>query len=90
MQNADIIDINLPRRHPTAVIETGMNAANENAPVGALDRVVWREELRQRLAVSSRTLTRYIEVGRVPEPETFLTRQRYGWHASTLRRLGFL
>ena len=77
----------VPQQAEEATVKTA--TAAEAAVVGD-DHVVWRDELQAKLDVSSRTLSRYIVEGRVPKPDTYLTRQRYGWHLSTLRRLGLL
>ena len=68
---------------------------NNNASSGAnrvSERVVWRRELQLRLkdgGVTSRTMSRYMQIGKVPPYDVFISRQCAGWRLSTLVAAGF-
>jgi len=49
------------------------------------DKVVWRSDLQALLGVSSETMRRYRVLGRLPEPDVFMSLKKYGWRISTLR-----
>jgi hypothetical protein len=53
------------------------------------DLIIWRDELQQRLGgVSTKTLKRYIDGGKVPPPDVRISLKRVGWKSSTLIRAG--
>lgn len=54
------------------------------------DRVVYREELARIAEVQSDTIGKWIREHRIPRPEVAVSRKRQGWHASTLRALGYV
>lgn len=70
----------------------GWMVSKENRQPNELaDRIVWRQELEQKLGekgVSTRTMARYIVLGKVPPPDVYLSPQRMGWRLSTLMNAG--
>ncbi|MCL2076395.1 MAG: hypothetical protein FWH15_08195 [Betaproteobacteria bacterium] len=52
------------------------------------DRVVWRPEVCSNAGVVSTTLSRWMLEGKLPKPDVYMTRKRYGWRLSTLRKHG--
>lgn len=58
--------------------------------VEAPDRVVYRDELARLADVESETIGKWIRERRIPKPDVAVSRKRQGWHASTLRALGYV
>jgi len=52
------------------------------------DRVIWRPELQQMMAVTSETVRRWMKAGRLPRPDVAMSRKTLGWKVSTLRAAG--
>jgi hypothetical protein len=52
------------------------------------ERIIWRRDLQSALRVSSETVRRYINSGRLPKPDVDLSRQSKGWKVSTLHAAG--
>lgn len=52
------------------------------------DRVVWRRELQQAVKVSSETIRRWMQDGKLPKPDVDLSNRTKGWRVSTLRAAG--
>lgn len=52
------------------------------------DRVIWRSDLQRECRVSSETIRRWINSGRLPPPDIPITRRTMGWRLSTLRAAG--
>jgi hypothetical protein len=52
------------------------------------DRVIWRDELQQRLRVCGKTMTRYIASAKLPAPDVYMSAKRMGWRVSTLTKAG--
>lgn len=50
-----------------------------------LDRVIWRRDLQQKLSVSSNTVRRWLQEGKLPKPDVNLSSRTKGWKLSTLR-----
>lgn len=54
-----------------------------------VDRLIWRQELQQVLAVSLDTMSRYIKApGKLPPPDVNLNAKKVGWKVSTLHAAG--
>jgi len=55
------------------------------------DRVIWRDELCERLNnIKSDTVRKMIKAGRIPAPDVKLSRKMQGWHISLLRQSGVI
>lgn len=52
------------------------------------DRVIWRRDLLTLIGVTGSTVTRWMKAGKLPKPDIFFTRKRYGWRLSTLESAG--
>jgi predicted DNA-binding transcriptional regulator AlpA len=52
------------------------------------DTVIWRRELHKRLGVSSETVRRLLNAGKLPKPDVDLSLRTRGWRLSTLRSAG--
>ena len=52
------------------------------------DRVIWRRELQQATKVSSETIRRWMQNGKLPQPDVNLSNRTKGWRVSTLRAAG--
>lgn len=53
------------------------------------DRILWRQELQQKLGVSLDTMTRYLKTpGKLPPPDVNLSPKKIGWRVSTLHAAG--
>jgi len=70
-----------------------MNAANEG--LGGIthnldpkDRIIFRRDLCNILGVGSECMRRYINAGKVPPPDIFISHQRMGWRLSSLLAAG--
>jgi len=50
-----------------------------------LDRVIWRQDLQQKLCVTSNTVRRWLKAGKLPPPDVNLSSRTKGWKLSTLR-----
>lgn len=62
-----------------------------SAQRGGPERVIWRDELQQRLGaqgVCGKTMSRYIAAGKLPAPDIRLSAKRMGWKVSTLIKAG--
>lgn len=60
----------------------------EREPQQAIDRVIWRQDLQDMLRVSSETMRRWINGGKLPEPDVAISRRTMAWRLSTLRAAG--
>lgn len=54
----------------------------------ATDRVIWRQDLKEKIGVHSETIRRWIRSGKLPAPDVTLSRKTTGWKLSTLRAAG--
>ncbi len=63
-------------------------AKSSMAPAIEEDRVVWRRELQLAIKVSSETIRRWMQDGRLPAPDVNLSNRTKGWRLSTLRSAG--
>ncbi|MCL2020823.1 MAG: hypothetical protein FWG81_01645 [Betaproteobacteria bacterium] len=52
------------------------------------DRVIWRPELCDLTGVTRTTLNRWLKNGKLPTPDIYMSRKRYGWRLSTLQSHG--
>jgi predicted DNA-binding transcriptional regulator AlpA len=52
------------------------------------DRVIWRPDLQDSMHVSSETVRRWINSGKLPKPDVAMSRRTMGWRLSTLRAAG--
>lgn len=52
------------------------------------DRVIWRRDLQATIQVSSETIRRWTNSGKLPAPDVHLSRRTVGWKLSTLRAAG--
>lgn len=50
--------------------------------------VIWRPDLQRRCRVTSETIRRWINDGKLPPPDVAITRRTMGWRVSTLRGAG--
>lgn len=59
-------------------------------PQSPLDQepVIWRPDLQARMGVSSNTIRRWMQAGKLPPPDVDLSRRTRGWRLSTLREAG--
>lgn len=53
------------------------------------DRLVWRQELTERMKCSSETIRRWLKEGKLPKPDVCPTGRTQAWRLSTLRAVGF-
>ncbi len=51
-------------------------------------KVIWRQDLQERLNVTSNTLRRWMLAGKLPPPDVDLSRKTKGWLLSTLAEAG--
>lgn len=51
-------------------------------------KVIWRQDLQERLNVTSNTVRRWMLAGKLPPPDVNLSRQTKGWLLSTLVAAG--
>ena len=58
------------------------------AVVNAPDRVIWRHDLQALMGVSSETIRRWMNGGKLPTPDVSMSRKTVGWRVSTLRNAG--
>ncbi len=54
----------------------------------APDRVIWRRELQSTMQVTSETMRRWMNTGRLPQPDVQISRRTSGWKLSTLKAAG--
>ena len=47
-----------------------------------IDRVIWRRELQETVQVSSETIRRWINSGKLPKPDVQITGRTAGWKLS--------
>ena len=52
------------------------------------DKVIWRHDLQALLSVSSETMRRWLNTGKLPPPDVAMSRKTLGWRVSTLRSNG--
>lgn len=52
------------------------------------DKIIWRDDLQQRLRRSRDTILRWVKSGKLPKPDYELSRYAVGWNLSTLHRHG--
>ena len=52
------------------------------------DKVIWRHDLQSMMRVSSETMRRWLNAGKLPAPDVAMSRKTLGWRASTLRNAG--
>lgn len=52
------------------------------------DKVIWRHDLQAMLSVSSETMRRWLNSGKLPTPDVAMYRKTLGWRVSTLRANG--
>ena len=52
------------------------------------DRVIWRRDLQAATQVSSETIRRWMNSGKLPKPDVQISRRTSGWRLSTLRAAG--
>lgn len=52
------------------------------------DRIIYRHDLREILQVTSETLRRWAESGKLPPPDVNFSLKCRGWKLSTLRKAG--
>lgn len=57
-------------------------------PQAAPDRVIWRRELQSTMQVTSETMRRWMNNGRLPKPDVQISRRTSGWKISTLKAAG--
>lgn len=53
-----------------------------------VDRIIWRGDMPQEFGVSSETIRKWIQAGKLPPPDVDLSRRTRGWRLSTLRAHG--
>lgn len=58
------------------------------APTEELDRVIWRQDLQDLMHVTSETMRRWINGGKLPAPDVAISRRTMAWKLSTLRAAG--
>lgn len=54
----------------------------------APSKVIWRQDLQERLNVTSNTVRRWMLAGKLPPPDVDLSRKTKGWLLSTLAEAG--
>ena len=52
------------------------------------DKVIWRHDLQAMLSVSSETMRRWLNSGKLTTPDVAMSRKTLGWRVSTLRANG--
>jgi len=52
------------------------------------DRIIYRQDLREILQVTSETLRRWMQTGKLPPPDVDFSLKKKGWKLSTLRKAG--
>lgn len=52
------------------------------------DKVIFRQDLCEVMQVTTETLRRWMEAGKLPKPDVDLSLKRRGWKLSTLRKAG--
>jgi len=52
------------------------------------DRVIFRPELQALMSVTSESIRRWMNSGKLPKPDVRMSRKTLGWRISTLRSAG--
>lgn len=52
------------------------------------DRVIWRQDFQTAMRVSTETIRRWLNAGKLPPPDVAMSRKTMGWRLSTLRNAG--
>lgn len=52
------------------------------------DRVIFRPELQALMCVTSESIRRWTQAGKLPKPDVAMSRKTLGWRVSTLRNAG--
>jgi predicted DNA-binding transcriptional regulator AlpA len=52
------------------------------------DRMIWRKDIAKILGVSTETISRWMKDGKLPKPDTYISRKAYSWRLSTLQEHG--